>query len=60
MEHHDLSEAPARALVVVAHPDDIDFGIVGTVAALTAGTDVTLRLATSGEAGPPEDATATS
>lgn len=27
-------EAPARALIIVAHPDDIDFGMAGTVAAL--------------------------
>jgi len=53
----DLSSPPARVLVVVAHPDDIDFGIAGTVAALTeAGTSVHYALATSGEAGPPEEA----
>jgi LmbE family N-acetylglucosaminyl deacetylase len=57
MEFVDLSSPPARALVVVAHPDDIDFGIAGTVAALTdAGTSVHYALATSGEAGPPEEA----
>ncbi|WP_419840195.1 PIG-L deacetylase family protein [Candidatus Poriferisodalis sp.] len=45
-------EAPARALIVVAHPDDIDFGMAGTVAALTsAGCHVAYCLATSGEAG---------
>jgi LmbE family N-acetylglucosaminyl deacetylase len=56
-QHVDLSDPPARALVVVAHPDDIDFGMAGTVAALTsAGTDVVYAIATSGEAGPPEDA----
>jgi LmbE family N-acetylglucosaminyl deacetylase len=44
--------APARALVVCAHPDDVDFGAAGTVAALTAaGTTVSYCLATSGEAG---------
>lgn len=48
---------PRRVLVVVAHPDDIDFGMAGTVATLTmAGAEVTYCLATSGEAGPPEDA----
>src|SRR5262245_50154867 len=53
----DLSTPPARALVIVAHPDDIDFGIAGTVATLTdAGTSVHYALATSGEAGPPEEA----
>lgn len=45
-------EAPERALIVVAHPDDIDFGMAGTVAALTsAGCHVAYCLATSGEAG---------
>jgi LmbE family N-acetylglucosaminyl deacetylase len=45
-------EAPDRVLVVVAHPDDIDFGSAGTVAALTAaGTAVSYCLVTSGEAG---------
>lgn len=45
-------EAPARALIIVAHPDDIDFGMAGTVAALTsAGCHVAYCLATSGEAG---------
>lgn len=46
---------PERALVVVAHPDDIDFGVAGTVAVLTShGCAVTYCLVTSGEAGPPE------
>lgn len=41
-----------RALVVVAHPDDVDFGSAGTVAALTAnGVDVSYCLVTSGDAG---------
>ena len=41
-----------RALVVVAHPDDIDFGSAGTVAALTKhGVDVAYCLVTSGDAG---------
>ncbi len=45
-------EAPERAMVIVAHPDDIDFGMAGTVAALTsAGCHVAYCLATSGEAG---------
>ncbi len=40
-EFVDLSRPPRRALVVVAHPDDIDFGMSGTVAALTeVGTEV--------------------
>ena len=46
---------PERALVVVAHPDDIDFGMAGTIAVLTdAGTEVVYCLATSGEAGGPD------
>ncbi len=44
--------ATGRVLVVVAHPDDVDFGSAGTVAAWTdAGVDVTYCLCTSGEAG---------
>ena len=39
-------------LVVTAHPDDVDFGAAGTVAAFTAaGLEVTYCIATSGEAG---------
>jgi LmbE family N-acetylglucosaminyl deacetylase len=39
-------------LVVCAHPDDVDFGAAGTVAALTAaGSTVSYCLVTSGEAG---------
>jgi LmbE family N-acetylglucosaminyl deacetylase len=41
-----------RALVVTAHPDDVDFGAAGTVAMLTdAGVEVTYCLVTDGEAG---------
>ena len=41
-----------RALVVTAHPDDVDFGAGGTVASLVAGgTDVTYCVVTSGDAG---------
>jgi len=43
---------PDSVLVVVAHPDDVDFGSAGTVAALTdVGVDVAYCLVTSGEAG---------
>lgn len=43
---------PARALVVAAHPDDIDFGAAGTVASWTSrGVEVRYCLCTSGEAG---------
>jgi LmbE family N-acetylglucosaminyl deacetylase len=42
----------ARALVVTAHPDDVDFGAAGTVAAWTsAGLDVAYCVCTSGDAG---------
>ena len=41
-----------RALVVTAHPDDVDFGFAGTVAQLTdAGIDVTYCIVTDGDAG---------
>lgn len=41
-----------RALVVVAHPDDIDFGGAGTVATWTAaGIEVTYCIATDGQEG---------
>ena len=50
-----------RALVVAAHPDDIEYGIAAAVAAwIAAGKDVHYLLATRGEAGmegvPPETA----
>ena len=38
--------------MVTAHPDDVDFGTAGTIAAFTAaGLEVTYCIATSGEAG---------
>ena len=41
-----------RALVVVAHPDDVDFGAAGTVAAWTeAGIEVSYCICTDGDAG---------
>jgi LmbE family N-acetylglucosaminyl deacetylase len=41
-----------RALVITAHPDDVDFGAAGTVAWLTdRGVDVTYCLVTDGDAG---------
>ncbi|RLK60922.1 PIG-L deacetylase family protein [Actinokineospora cianjurensis] len=40
-----------RAMVVCAHPDDVDFGAAGTVASWTsAGVEVTYCVATRGEA----------
>ncbi|GAB3448902.1 PIG-L family deacetylase [Streptomonospora sediminis] len=41
-----------RALVVMAHPDDVDFGCAGTIALWTdAGVEVTYLMVTDGEAG---------
>ena len=41
-----------RALCVLAHPDDVDFGSAGTVALWTAaGTEVTYCIVTDGDAG---------
>lgn len=45
-----------RALVVTAHPDDVDFGSGGTVAAWTdAGIEVAYCICTSGDAGGHDD-----
>jgi LmbE family N-acetylglucosaminyl deacetylase len=42
----------ARVLVVAAHPDDVDFGMAGTVATWTAaGTEVAYLIVTDGDAG---------
>jgi len=41
-----------RVLVVTAHPDDVDFGVAGSVAAFrAAGVDVAYCIVTNGEAG---------
>ena len=41
-----------RALVVIAHPDDVDFGAAGTVAMMTdAGVEVSYCIVTDGDAG---------
>jgi len=47
------AESPAeRALVVVCHPDDVDFGAAGTVATwVDAGTAVSYCIVTDGDAG---------
>ncbi|CAN0509017.1 unnamed protein product, partial [Phaeothamnion confervicola] len=46
------SDPLERALVVTAHPDDVDFGSAGTVSALTeAGVHVTYCIVTNGDAG---------
>jgi LmbE family N-acetylglucosaminyl deacetylase len=45
-------EPAERALVVTAHPDDVDFGAAGTVASWVAeGTQVTYCIVTDGDAG---------
>ena len=42
----------ARVLVIVAHPDDVDFGAAGTIAQWTdAGLQVSYCIVTNGEAG---------
>lgn len=43
---------PERVLAVTAHPDDVDFGMAGTLAALSdAGSSVVYCVATDGDAG---------
>jgi LmbE family N-acetylglucosaminyl deacetylase len=45
-------DPPERALVIAAHPDDIEFVVAGTIAKwVRAGTQVRYVLATSGDAG---------
>ena len=45
-------EVPDRILVVTAHPDDVDFGVAGSVAVWTdAGATVTYCVVTDGDAG---------
>ena len=46
------SYTPTRAMVIMAHPDDIEFGCVGTVARwVKAGCQVAYVLVTSGDVG---------
>ena len=48
----DAFYAPKRAMVIVAHPDDIEFGCAGTVARwVKAGAEVCYVLCTSGDVG---------
>jgi LmbE family N-acetylglucosaminyl deacetylase len=52
LEVFDHDESIHKALAVVAHPDDVDFGMAGTIATLTSqGIAVTYCLVTSGDAG---------
>ena len=47
-----VDELPERVLVVTAHPDDVDFGASGTLAAwVRAGVRVTYAIVTNGDAG---------
>ena len=47
-----MEHVPERILVVTAHPDDVDFGAAGSVAAWTdAGAMVTYCIVTDGDAG---------
>lgn len=47
-----MTAVPWRALIVSAHPDDIEFGCAGTVAAWTdAGAEVTYCIVTDGSTG---------
>lgn len=56
MTTSSATSMPRRALVVVAHPDDVDFGSAGTVARWTqTGAEVTYCVCTSGQAGAPTD-----
>jgi LmbE family N-acetylglucosaminyl deacetylase len=54
-ETNDISaheERPERVLVIVAHPDDADFGVAGTMAKwIRAGTVARMVCCTSGDAG---------
>lgn len=46
------NETPDRVLAIAAHPDDIDFGLGGTIAHLTAaGSEVVYCVITDGDAG---------
>ncbi len=46
------SDAVERVLVITAHPDDVDFGVAGTVATWTdQGIDVAYCVVTDGDAG---------
>ncbi len=54
----EAEERPRTALVVVAHPDDAEFGCGGTIAAWASeGWEVTLVICTDGSAGGPDGAT---
>jgi LmbE family N-acetylglucosaminyl deacetylase len=51
-QNHNEPAPPERALVIAAHPDDIEFVVAGTVAKwVKAGTKARYVIATSGDAG---------
>lgn len=51
-DEQEMQAAPSRAMVVMAHPDDAEFGCAGTVARWTAaGCEVVYVLGTSGDKG---------
>ena len=57
-ERIEIPEGVTRALVVTAHPDDVDFGAGGTAMALVkAGVRVTFCICTDGDAGGFDDST---
>lgn len=54
----EIPDGVTRALVVTAHPDDVDFGAGGTIMALVkAGIEVTFCICTDGDAGGFDDST---
>jgi len=58
IERIEIPDGVTRALVVTAHPDDVDFGAGGTVMALVkAGVQVTFCICTDGDAGGFDDST---
>ena len=46
---------PTKVLVIVAHPDDIDFGWRAIATLTDHGVEVVYGLVTSGQAGEPDD-----
>ncbi len=51
-QHEGSNEGVERILVVSAHPDDVDFGVAGSIATWTAaGIDVSYCMVTDGDAG---------
>jgi len=58
MSEEAHTDRPGRVLVIVAHPDDADFGVAGTIARwVRAGTVARMVCCTSGDAGADDAAT---